>query len=76
MTTINNDFGEGGQQLTPTGGTKTPTLATTLQEAADDLAALRAAFVALTAKLDADVGVTDTDYNTLDPAATKTIRGS
>lgn len=35
-----------------------------------DLAATRAAFVALTAKLDADGGVTDVDYaSTLDPAA-------
>lgn len=35
-----------------------------------DLANLRAAFVALTAKLDADAGVTDTNYGaTLNPAA-------
>lgn len=52
-----------------------------LEAAQDDLAALRAAFVAMTAKLDvlttklnADVGVTDTNYATnfaatLDPAA-------
>lgn len=30
---------------------------------------LKAQFAALTAKLDADTGVTDTDYNTLNPAA-------
>lgn len=35
-----------------------------------DLAALRAAIVAITAKLDADVGVTDTNYAaTTNPAA-------
>jgi len=37
-----------------------------VQEARVD--ALETAFAALTAKLDADAGVTDTDYNTLDPA--------
>lgn len=31
----------------------------------DDLTALRAAFVALTAKLDLDAGVTDTNYASL-----------
>ena len=40
-----------------------------LDAALADLTALRSAYVALTAKLDADAGVTDTDYNTLDPAA-------
>jgi len=39
----------------------------------NDLTALRAAFVALTAKLDADAGVTDINYaSTLDPAALET----
>lgn len=33
-----------------------------LEAAQDDLAALRAAIVGITAKLDADVGVTDTNY--------------
>lgn len=38
-----------------------------------DLAALRAAIVGITAKLDADVGVTDTNYAaTQDPAALET----
>lgn len=41
---------------------------------ATDLAAMRAAFVALTAKLDADAGVTDTDYAaTLNPPALTTM---
>jgi hypothetical protein len=41
-----------------------------LENIQQDLANLRAAFVALTAKLDADVGVTDTNYAaTTNPAA-------
>ena len=41
-----------------------------LNAALADLAALRAAFVALTAKLDLDAGVTDANYAaTVDPAA-------
>lgn len=41
-----------------------------LQAAATDIAALRGAIVALTAKLDADAGVTDTNYAaTIDPPA-------
>ena len=40
----------------------------------NDLAALRAAFVALTAKLDADNGITDVNYaSTLDPAVLETV---
>jgi hypothetical protein len=34
-----------------------------------DMTAIRAALVAMTAKLDADTGVTDIDYNSEDPAA-------
>ena len=38
-----------------------------------DLTAIRTAVVGITAKLDADVGVTDTDYaSSLDPAALTT----
>lgn len=41
-----------------------------LNAAQDDLAALRAAIVAITAKLDADATVTDTNYaSTCNPAA-------
>lgn len=40
-----------------------------------DLAALRAALVAVTAKLDADAGVTDTNYaSTCNPAALQTTQ--
>lgn len=41
-----------------------------LEAAQADIAALRAAIVAITAKLDADAGVTDTNYgSTCNPAA-------
>lgn len=41
-----------------------------------DLAALRAAVVGITAKLDADAGVTDTDFASLwNPAALVTVTG-
>jgi len=64
------NFGEGGAGLTPENATGGPILATALRDAATDLAALRAAIVGITAKLDADAGVTDTDYAaTWDPAA-------
>jgi len=43
---------------------------TLLASAQTDIANLRAAVVAITAKLDADVGVTDTNYaSTTNPAA-------
>lgn len=55
-------YGEGGANL--------PQLEALLNDIADDLAAVRASIVGITAKLDADAGVTDTDYAaTLDPAA-------
>ena len=39
-----------------------------------DLETLRTAFLALTAKLDLDVGVTDANYaSTLNPSANKTV---
>jgi len=44
-----------------------------LRDMLTDLTALRAAIVAITAKLDADGGVTDTNYaSTCDPAALET----
>ena len=73
MSTITDQMFDGGRGAR---GSGKPTQATVLQEVADDVAALRAAIVALTAKLDADTGITDTNYNTLDPAAMKTINGS
>lgn len=78
MTTIDSKFGTGGSKLTSGGGHGKPTLALTLRDIADDLAAIRTAFVTLTAKIDADSGDTggDSDYaSTCDPAALKTIKG-
>ena len=67
---IPTNFGQGGAGLTPENATGGPILATALRDAATDLGVLRAAIVAITAKLDADAGVTDTDYAaTCDPAA-------
>lgn len=76
MSTIKTNFGAGGANLAPGGVQGTPTLADALRDAADDFTELRTQFVALLAKLDADVGVTDTNYAaTLTPAALKTIKG-
>lgn len=76
MATINEEFGTGGANLSPQDAHGAPSLATTLRDIADDLEAIRDAFVGLTAKLDADAGVTDVDYaSTLDPAALLTIKG-
>lgn len=44
-----------------------------LTAVAVDLAALRASFVALTAKLDLDAGVTDTNYGALTNPAANTV---
>lgn len=76
MATITVRFGEGGANLNPNKSVGSPSLASALRDIADDLTAIRTAFVGLTAKLDADAGVTDTDYaSTLDPAALLTIKG-
>lgn len=75
MTAIKTTFGEGGANLPPAAAGGSPDLATTLREIADDLAALRAAIVAITAKLDLDAGVTDVNYaSTCNPAALKTTK--
>lgn len=74
MATIKEDYLSGGAGL-HLGSSSQPALTTVLREIADDLTAIHAAFVALTAKLDADAGVTDADYNTLNPAALTHIKG-
>lgn len=63
MATIKTDFGEGGQQLTPAGGTKEPTLAGALRDGADDFETLRAQFNALLTKIDLE-GTLAGDYVT------------
>lgn len=73
MVAIRTDFGRGGAGLTPSRSSGTPDLATALREIATDLAALRTSITGITAKLDADAGVTDTDYASLhDPPALDT----
>lgn len=72
MATIYSDSFHGGAGHTD--GDEVP-LALAFQDVADDLDGIRTAFVALTAKLDLDAGVIDTDYNTLDPAVNKTVNG-
>lgn len=76
MTTVKTNFGEGGMNLAPEGAQGSPDLATTLRDVADDLAELRTKFIAVLAKLDADAGVTDIDYESgSTPASLKTIKG-
>ncbi len=85
MATITEQFGTGHSNLAPQDAQGAPNLASALRDVADDFTAIRAAFVALTAKLDTDftaqnIAVTssqlDEDYAaTLDPAALLTIKG-
>jgi hypothetical protein len=77
MSQIDANFGSGGANLTEKGH-GSPALATALRDVATDLANLRAAFVALTAKIDADATDTggDDDYaDTVDPPALLTTQG-
>lgn len=76
MATITTLFGSGGAGLFPGGAGQSPSIADALRDIADDLAALRTKFVATLVKLDADAGVTDTNYvATQTPAALLTIKG-
>lgn len=61
MANILKSYGSGGAGLTGSGKNQ-PKLAEVLRDVADDIELLRARFAALTAKLDADVGVTDVNY--------------
>jgi hypothetical protein len=74
--TINTDFADGGSNLGKSHGGE-PTVADALRAAADDLAELRAQFVLLLAKLDAeDVVDMDVDYaSTLTPDAMTLVKG-
>lgn len=76
MATIKTDFGAGGAGLNPAAGS--PDIAQALRDVADDLELLRATIAAVLAKLDADGGVTDTNYvalHTILSAAIKTKKG-
>lgn len=75
MAKIDQQLGEGGRGISREGAADP--LLKVLNEIADDLAALRTAFVALTAKLDADPDITATNFgSTCNPAALKTVKGS
>lgn len=76
MANIKADFFDGGQgQNSKESTASRPSLALVLRDIADDLTAIRAALVGVTAKLDLDATVTDTDYASLhDPAALKTAK--
>jgi len=69
MPAVKTNHFEGGRNLTKHGDSGAD-LASILRSSVDDNTELRTQFIALLAKLDADVGVTDTDYAaTLTPAA-------
>ena len=75
MATIKETFGSGGANLTPSNSAGAPHLAGALRDAADDLTMLRAQFLALLQKLDADA-VGGADYETaLTPDPLLTIKG-
>lgn len=75
MATIAKDFGTGGAGLAP-GGSASPSLLDILNGIVDDLTELRTKHNAAMAKLDADAGVTDTNYAaTCNAAALVTIKG-
>lgn len=61
MAAITEDHFSGGSNVQKGHGSL-PDLATILREVAGDLTAVRTAMTNLGAKLDADAGVTDTDY--------------
>ena len=76
MATIKENFGSGGSGLTPNKSAGTPSLATILREIADDFTAIHASILGITAQLDVDTGVADTDYAANnDPAALLTLKG-
>ena len=69
MAVITKQFGSGGANMVPNVGQGKPGLADALRDIADDLAALRVAHNAVVTKLDADAGVTDTNYAALHTVA-------
>lgn len=72
MAKIVKNFGSGGAGFSPMPGAG-PTLATILRDMADDFALLRNAQNAMATKLNADAGVTDTNYAQV--GALKTTKG-
>jgi hypothetical protein len=75
MPEVKIDYNSGGTALAPSNGNPND-LAKVLRAAIDDVTELRTQFIAALAKLDADAGVTDTDYeSTLTPAALTLTKG-
>lgn len=73
---ITERFGSGHANMAPGGNQGQPTLAAAMRDGIDDMTEIRTQFTALLAKLDADVGVTDTDYaSTLTPTAQLLTKG-
>ena len=62
MAVITTRFGSGHANLAPGGNQGQPTLADALRDVADDIAEHRTALTVLTQQMDADAGITDTDY--------------
>lgn len=75
MATIKTTFGSGGANMTPGGASAQPSLATALRDIADDFETVRLFLNTLTAKLNADAGVTDTNYATMAANAIVTKKG-
>ncbi len=69
---IKTTFNEGGANIPPTAGAD-PSLASALRDGVDDITELRTQFAALLAKLDADAGVTDTNYASTLALATQNL---
>ncbi len=74
-TAIKTNFGDGASGITDSHGGEAR-LADALRDGIDDTTDLRTQFAALLAKLDADAGVTDTDYaSTLALSTQKLTKG-
>lgn len=63
MASITSNTFSGGANTTPNDSAGTPSLATILRSFVQDVTLLRSTLTALGSKLDADAGVTDTNYN-------------
>ncbi len=63
MAVITTNHFSGGENLTPNDSAGTPSLASILRSFVTDVTQIRSALTGLGTKLDADGGVTDTDYN-------------
>ena len=75
MAAIKTNFGTGGANLTPGGSAGAPSLAQALRDVADDLAEMKAKYNALLVKMDADGGITDSNYEaTVDTDALLTTK--